>query len=79
LDSQQIPGGNTINLPYRRGDVFSINLLYHSEPCTDPDDPAKRKEHHFVTGLEYLYGQKENLAGAFGADHRVMFMVGAAN
>jgi hypothetical protein len=79
LNSEQIPGGSTTTLPYRRGETISINLMYHSEPCVDDSSKTKKIEHHFVAGLEYLFGQKENLGGAFGADHRVMFMVGAAN
>ena len=62
LNSEQVPGGSTTTLPYRRGDTMSINLMYHSEPCVnDPSDPKKtnKLEHHFVAGMEYLFGQKE--------------------
>ena len=85
LDSEFIPAiptGTAAPPPYRRGDYMSINLMYHDEPCVkDPTNQAQNNmlQHHFVAGLEYLFGQKEDLSGAFGEDHRVMFMVGAAN
>lgn len=78
LDSQQIPGGNTTVLPYHRGDYASINLMYHSEPCGPKPPPDKdNSQHHFFSGVEYLFGQKENLSGAFGQDHRIMFVIAA--
>ena len=82
LDNRQITGGSTTVLPYHGGDYASINLMYHMEPCVpNPSDPSKKTmlQHHLVAGMEYLYGQKENVAGAFGNDQRVMFMIGAAN
>jgi hypothetical protein len=74
LDSQVVPGSMT---PYHRGDYFSINLVAHSEPCT-PIDAERNARLSFFGGMEYLFGQRENLAGDWGANQRVMLFFGAS-
>lgn len=91
LDNRQVTGGGLAGgviaaLPYENGQYMSINLVYHYEPCvkdptasSQPGAQPKMVQHHVMAGIEYLYGQKENILGGYGSDQRVMFMVGAAN
>jgi hypothetical protein len=76
LDSISIPGGTT---PYHQGDYLSINLVFHQEPCL-PNNVAKTSysRHFFLGGLEYLFGQREDLAGNFGSDQRVLLFFGGS-
>ena len=73
-----VSGNATV--PYKRGDYFSINLVGHKEFCIpDPKVPTNPgSELALFGGVEYLYGERENLAGAFGADQRVMIFFAAS-
>ena len=76
LDSRQIPGG-TASL-YESGDYISCNVMYHHEPCTTDKKTGDKIEHNFFAGVEYLYGQKDNLVGGSGDAHRLMFVIAAS-
>jgi hypothetical protein len=58
-------------LAYHTGDYLSVNLIRQFDSC------ANSIPHHAFLGLEYLYGQREDFKGDFGADNRVMFVVAA--
>ena len=77
LDSISIPGATT---PYRRGDYMAINLVLHQYQCLPNDTKRSSKSAHcFMGGLEYLFGQRENLAGDWGADQRILLFIAASN
>jgi len=63
---------------YRRGNYFAVNLMYHMNLCGPNPAPNKdNTEHAIFAGIEYLYGQRESMKGAWGNDQRVMLMVTA--
>jgi hypothetical protein len=80
LDSKAAPQDAK---PYHRGDYMSINLVLHGEPCHPrpelESDASKRTRRVFMGGMEYLFGQRENLAGDWGADQRILLFFAASN
>lgn len=77
LDSQLVPGNATV--PYKRGDYFSVNLVWHDARCTPNKDTSKPgTQFTFYGGAEYLFGEHEVLSGAFGADQRIMVFFAAS-
>jgi len=74
------PAGMLASSPYRRGDYLSLNLMYHKNVCGPHTPPSvENTEHTIFAGVEYLFGQKENLDGARGESHRLMLVIAATN
>jgi hypothetical protein len=76
LDSINVTG-QTVS-PYRHGDYFAVNLVYHivtTGPLFPPPALTNNpKAFQFYTGIEYLYGRKETLDGNAGDDQRIMWV-----
>jgi hypothetical protein len=79
-DTFNSPGLTTS--PYRRGRYMVANLVYATQvpafsatpPATPPSQgTAAPKPGNLFTGIEFLYGERENLNGATGADQRIQF------
>lgn len=70
---------STASRPLRRrnlhikGQYVQLNLVYHTSFNLRDDKPGDT--HYFYTGIEALYGRKENLDGSEGDANRLMWMV----
>jgi hypothetical protein len=62
--------------PYRRGDYAAVNLIYEDKiPVTFTAGSPTGNVVYFNAGIEYIYGEKQDLNGAVGQDQRLMLMV----
>jgi hypothetical protein len=78
LESQMVPGNATV--PYHQGDYMSINMVAYNSTCVPPDSKTPTSpstEYSLFGGVEYLYGERETLNGAWGADQRIMVFFAA--
>jgi hypothetical protein len=69
---------STAAAPYRRGNYYSVNLILHSEPCIRPNAATPGALHAFMTGIEYLYGDREDSGGNIGSAQRIMLILAAS-
>lgn len=78
LDSQLVPGNPTV--PYKLGDYFAVNLVWHNtyEIGQPTSAASSHTELTLFGGGEYLFGERENLAGATGTDQRIEIFFAAA-
>jgi hypothetical protein len=63
--------------PYRTGDYFAINLVYHRPFMVAM--PGGPRLHNFFTGFEYLVGEKETLDVAEADAQRIMWVTSINN
>jgi hypothetical protein len=75
---QDVPATPTFADYYGHGDYISLNLIRHIDKCTG-NQTDKAIFHHLLVGAETIFGQKQDVAGNFGHDYRVLFMIGATN
>jgi hypothetical protein len=59
--------------PYRRGEYVAVNLLYHDRPSISIG--TKSAQVLVATGVEYLWGEHQTLAGDKGNDQRLLFQL----
>lgn len=78
LTLQDVPNTPAFMDYYRQGDYVSVNLIRHFDRCTN-NQTDKAVFHHLYFGCEAIYGQKQDVASAFGNDYRFLFMIGATN
>jgi hypothetical protein len=77
LDSRSLPAPDASLAHYQEGDYLAVNLLWHNESTNGKIGPKCAQQFVFA-GVEYLYGEKENLGGDVGDAHRLMFVLAAA-
>jgi hypothetical protein len=76
LELHDVPNTAAFANYYERGDYLSINLIYHIRECSN-NNTKNALAHYLFAGGEALYGQKQEMDGAYGTDWRFMLMVGA--
>jgi hypothetical protein len=84
VDSFQTAGLSTA--AYRHGRLASVNLVYQwVTPVTEKQaasartaaaPPPKPQYGKWFTGIEYVFGEKENVSDHTGVDHRIQATVG---
>ena len=78
IDLQSInpPAVTAATSPYHMGESVSINLVYHKLFYLNDNT---KSPHQFFTGIEAIWGERENLNGAFGAAERLMWVTSISN
>ena len=76
LQSINPPGVTNATSPYQIGESVGVNLVYHKLFYLNDNT---KSPHQFFTGIEAIWGERENLNHSVGTAERLMWVTSISN